>query len=86
MYSVALSREALRFYQQSNKPVSRKLARCFEALEKNPREGNNVKPLKGKFVGSYRYRVGNLRVVYTINDREVTVYVIAIAKRDDVYD
>jgi mRNA-degrading endonuclease RelE of RelBE toxin-antitoxin system len=30
--------------------------------------------------------VGDLRVVYTINDREVTVYVITIAKRSDVYE
>jgi mRNA interferase RelE/StbE len=86
MYSVELSHEAQRFYERCDKPVSRKLARCFQSLEKNPREGNNVKPLKGKLVGSYRYRVGDLRVVYTINDREVTVYVITIAKRSDVYE
>jgi mRNA-degrading endonuclease RelE of RelBE toxin-antitoxin system len=29
--------------------------------------------------------VGDLRVVYTIDDREVTVFVITIAKRSDVY-
>jgi mRNA interferase RelE/StbE len=48
--------------------------------------GINVKALKGRFAGSYRYRLGDLRVVYTINDREVIVYVITIAKRSDVYE
>jgi mRNA interferase RelE/StbE len=86
MYKVELSDEARRFYDRCDKPVAKKLARCFEALEKNPREGNNVKPLKGKFAGSYRYRVGDLRVVYTINDRLVTVFVVTIAKRSDVYE
>jgi mRNA interferase RelE/StbE len=63
-----------------------KLARCFAALERNPRAGNNVKALKGRLAGSYRYRLGDIRVVYTINDREVTVYVITIAKCSDVYE
>jgi mRNA-degrading endonuclease RelE of RelBE toxin-antitoxin system len=30
--------------------------------------------------------VGDLRVVYTINDLSVTVSVITIAKRSDVYE
>jgi len=86
MYRVELSREAQRFYERCDKAVSKKLSRCFAALEKNPRVGNNVKALKGRFVGSYRYRLGDLRVVYTINDQLVAVYVITIAKRSDVYE
>ena len=86
MYKVELSREAQRFYERSDQPASRKLARCFETLEKDPRAGNNIKALKGKFAGAYRYRVGDLRVVYTIHDQAVTVYVITIAKRSDVYE
>lgn len=86
MYRVELSREAQRFYERCAKAVAKKLARCFASLEKNPRAGNNVKALQGRLAGSYRYRLGDLRVVYTINDREVTVYVITIAKRSDVYE
>jgi len=76
----------LGFYNRCEKPIAKKLARCFQSLEKDPRQGNNVKPLKGKFAGSYRYRLGDLRVVYTINDSAVTVFVITIAKRSDVYE
>ena len=86
MFNVELSREAQRFYERCDVAVCKKLSRCFESLERNPREGNNVKALKGRFAGSYRYRLGDLRVVYTINDQEVTVYVITIAKRSDVYE
>ena len=74
------------FYNRCEKPIAKKLARCFQSLEKDPRQGNNVKPLKGKFAGSYRYRLGDLRVVYTINGSAVTVFVITIAKRSDVYE
>ena len=86
MYSVELSQEAQRFYDRCDHPTAKKLARCFQALEKNPRSGNNIKQLKGKFSGSLRYRAGDLRVVYLINDRSETVYVITIAKRSDVYE
>ncbi len=86
MFKVVLSQEAERFYLRCDKPASRKLARCFAALEQDPRGGNNIKALKGKLTGAYRYRVGDLRVVYTINDREITVFVITIATRGDVYE
>lgn len=86
MYKVELSREAQRFFERCDTATAKKLSRCFIALEKSPRAGNNVKALKGRLAGSYRYRLGDLRVVYTINDKAVSVYVITIAKRSDVYE
>jgi mRNA-degrading endonuclease RelE of RelBE toxin-antitoxin system len=38
MYSVELSQEAQRFYRRCDKPTAKKLARCFQSLEKNPRQ------------------------------------------------
>ena len=86
MYNLELSAEAQRFFQRCDKSIAKKLARCFQSLENDPRAGNNVKALQGPLAGAYRYRVGDLRVVYTINDRAVTVFVITIAKRSDVYE
>ena len=86
MYRVELSLEAQRFYDRCDRPIAQKLARCFKLLESDPRRGNNVRPLKGKLAGCHRYRVGDLRVIYTIQERAVTVFVITIAKRSDVYE
>ena len=36
MYRVELSEEAQRFYDRCDKPVAKKLARCFRALKKTP--------------------------------------------------
>lgn len=44
-----------------------------------------IKPLKGKYKGKWRYRVGNLRIVYTVNATQRTVSVIEIDNRGDVY-
>jgi len=46
MYKLVLSREAERFYQRCDKPAAGKLARCFAALEQDPR------PLGGSGGGS----------------------------------
>ena len=85
MFEVELSREAQRFLERCDDAIAKKLARCFQALEQDPRAGNNVKALKGPLAGSYRYRIGDLRVVYTIDDPDETVFVITVAKRSDVY-
>jgi mRNA-degrading endonuclease RelE of RelBE toxin-antitoxin system len=85
MCRVELSREALHLYDRCDKAVSTKLTRCFASPERDPRAGNNIIALKGRFAGSYHYRLGYLRVVYTINDRQVIVFMITIAKRSDAY-
>lgn len=46
MYRVELSHEAQRFFDRCDKTIAKKLVRCFQSLEKNPRQGNNIKPLK----------------------------------------
>jgi mRNA interferase RelE/StbE len=79
MYKLELSREAQRFYERAEKSVAKKLARCFQSLETDPKAGNNVKALQGPLAGAFRYRVGDLLVVYAINDSSVTVSVITIA-------
>lgn len=59
MYKVDLSAKAQKFYRQADQPLARKLARCFEQLEQDPRHHFNAKQLKGKLAGHFRYRVGD---------------------------
>ncbi len=86
MYKVRLSLEAEKVFAKSDKTLAKKLARCFKNLEDNPRYHPNIKPLKGSYSGYYRYRVGDYRVVYSIEDELVIVNVILIAHRSKVYE
>ena len=86
MYKVQLSKDAEKFYAKCDKILAKKLTRCFENLEENPRSHPNIKPLKGSYAGYYRYRVGNYRVVYSIEDELIIVNVIIIAHRSKVYE
>lgn len=84
-YRVRLTRKPTRFLQSAEPALAKKLARCFEILEKTPRKHPNIKPLAGKLAGRYRYRVGDYRVIYRIDDPAEEVIVLVIAHRSDVY-
>lgn len=86
MYEVDLSPSSAEFFAAADAPLARKLARCFQNLETNPRQGNNVKRLTGDWANYFRYRVGDWRGIYRIDDGAMRVFVVAIAHRREAYD
>lgn len=86
MYEVILYPDAQKFYATADKALAKKIARCLEQLEQNPRLHPNIKPLKGNYSGYYRYRIGDCRVIYSIDDEGIQVLVDTIAHRSQVYD
>jgi mRNA interferase RelE/StbE len=52
------------------------------SLQQDPFQG---KPLKHTLKGSYSLRVGMYRIIYTIDHKIITVYVLDIGHRKDVY-
>ena len=85
MFEVILSPEAKAFFEGADKPLARKLARCFAQLEHEPRRHNNIKRLTSRYAGLSRYRVGDWRVVYRVDDATLRVLVLSIANRREVY-
>jgi mRNA interferase RelE/StbE len=85
-YKVQLSGKATQFFKSADVALAKKLKRCFETIEQSPRQHPNIKPLKGKLVGRYRYRIGDYRVVYRIDDERAEVIVLLIAHRREVYE
>ncbi len=85
MFEVILSPEAQAFFADADKILGRKLSRCFAELERDPRRHNNIKRLTGKYAGLSRYRVGDWRVVYRVDDAGKRVLVLSIANRREVY-
>ena len=86
MYEVLLHPDAEKVYADADKVLARKIARCLQQLEQTPRSHPNIKALKGSYAGYYRYRVGDYRVVYSIEDEKIQIFVIAIAHRREVYE
>jgi mRNA interferase RelE/StbE len=85
MFEVYLSSEAEKIYLKANPKTTRLLDNCFEHLEESPLSGPNIKRLKGKLEGSFRYRVGGTRVIYSVNETLGKVFIESIGARGDVY-
>lgn len=57
----------------------------YPILRNNPFYGKNIKKLKGEFEGLYRYRIGNVRVFYKVDEKEIIVFMIDIEWRKNSY-
>lgn len=85
MYRVVLSDAARQFFEDADASLQRRLDRCFDRLRADPRHYPNIRALTGRLSGYYRYRVGDYRVVYRIDDPNRVVIVAIIAHRGEVY-
>lgn len=58
----------------------------YPQLRANPYFGTNIKKLKGDFEGYYRYRVGNYRLFYIVENEKVIVAIVDLKHRQGAYD
>jgi mRNA interferase RelE/StbE len=86
MYEVLLHPDAQKVYVDADRVLAKKIARCLQQLEQTPRFHPNIKALKGDYTGYYRYRIGDYRVIYSVDDELVQVLVIAIAHQSQAYE
>ena len=61
------------------------LTKTYPQLTNNPHYGSNIKKLKNYFPETWRYRIGNYRVFYEINENEKIVSIIGISTRQNAY-
>lgn len=83
-FEVILVSEALKFYKCCPPGLTERLNKCFEALEINPFFGPHIKRLRDE-ERCYRYRIGDYRVIYTVDKEAKKVVVTLIAPRPFAY-
>jgi mRNA interferase RelE/StbE len=83
-FNIALSREALKYYNKVSVNTAARLDKSFTSLELDPVQNVNIKPLKG-IAGKYRFRAGNLRIIFEVDFAKRIVYILAILPRGQVY-
>jgi mRNA interferase RelE/StbE len=82
-YRVVVRPAARRQLRALAPDIRRRLAPSIEALAANPRP-RGVRQLAGR-LSLYRLRVGDYRILYTVDDAESVVTVAMIGHRRDVY-
>lgn len=58
----------------------------YPILQFNPHYGPNIKRLKGDMAAIYRYRIGDFRLFYYIDEAQKTVFILNFENRKDAYD
>ncbi|PIR53011.1 type II toxin-antitoxin system mRNA interferase toxin, RelE/StbE family [Candidatus Peregrinibacteria bacterium CG10_big_fil_rev_8_21_14_0_10_49_10] len=82
MYLVELSKSAEKSFMGLHKKNQLRIISALEGLSKDPFIG---KKLQGPLKGLWSIRVIPLRVIYFIRKKTVTVSVVAIGDRKNVY-
>jgi len=85
MYSVELSQNAQKFLDKSDFHIKERIEKTLKRLENNP------VPSDAKFIRReggekiFRYRIGNYRDLYSVNEGRKIILVMKIDKRPRVY-
>ncbi len=82
-YKISFHSKAVKEFDRLEDNVRRRIASRIEALAENPRPVDSVK-LSG-YKDYYRIRVGDYRIVYSIQDNKLIVLIIRIGARRDIY-
>jgi mRNA-degrading endonuclease RelE of RelBE toxin-antitoxin system len=81
-YTVLLSRQAEKFYKNLEEKLKAQVRECLIGLEDQAYAG---KRLHGDLKENCSLRVGELRIIYTISEKDKIVYVIAMSPRKTIY-
>ena len=86
MYKVEYSKQSLKALQKLDNSISRAIVAW---IEKNLVETENPrafgKALKGKLSSFWRYRIGDYRIISLIQDDKLTILLVTIGHRKEVY-
>lgn len=87
MYKVFFSKNALKQIKKLDKSIA---ALIIGWIEKNLENCDDPrihgKGLTANRSGQWRYRVGDYRILADIDDEKITVLVVSVGHRRDVYD
>lgn len=83
-YKVTLKPLAEKQFAKLPKDIQKRLFSAFLMLSDNPRPHGSIK-LQGN-VDYHRVRVGDYRIVYSIDDQVLKVLVLSLGHRRDIYD
>ena len=81
-YNVRITRSAAKELEDVPKPDRLRIVDKIRLLAENPRPHGSEK-LSGE--EKYRLRQGDYRILYTVDDQIITVTVVKIGNRRDVY-
>ena len=81
-YKILIRKSAAKELDKIPKRDLQRIVKCINSLSKKPRPSGSEK-LSGQ--ERYRIRQGNYRIVYSVQDKEHSVWIVKIGHRSEVY-
>lgn len=82
-YQILIEKPAEKFIVKLPKPEKERVLKAINCLP----EGTDIKQLKGrKSKGMYRLRVGEYRIIYSVDNGKFIVHVIEAGNRGQIYN
>ena len=81
-YQIKWKKSAVKSAKSFSRPKREKIIKAIEELRENPHKG---KPLSGGLKGLRRIRMSSFRIIYLIEEEKVTVLIVKVGSRGDVY-
>ncbi|MGH3916873.1 MAG: type II toxin-antitoxin system RelE family toxin [Pseudonocardiaceae bacterium] len=82
-YRIEIAAGALKTLSKLDKPVRRRLEAAIDRLAEEPRPADVV--AMKSMPGHLRMRVGDYRIVYTVQDHRLVVLVVELGHRREIY-
>ena len=81
MYRIVLTRRALKDLEKIDKRTQNRIAEKLKEYAQNPFK--YARRLVNPYIGTYRFRIGDYRVIFDINDG--TIVILRIGHRRSIY-
>jgi mRNA interferase RelE/StbE len=83
-YSIIIKPSANKSLLKLPKNIQTRILNALQHLADNPRPPGSIK-LQSSF-DLYRIRVGDYRVIYSIDDQQIQILIATVGHRKDIYD
>lgn len=85
-WSIEFKDDAFKEFSKLDNAIRHRIMHFLEGrLIKSENPKALGEPLKGKLSNFWRFRVGNYRIIAAIEDKKLTIVIIKIAHRREVY-
>lgn len=84
-YSIEFDKNAFKYLQKLDKSTRTRIVHSLQILSENPFNSElDIKRMQGA-IDEFRLRVGSYRIVYSLENDKLLIFVIKIGSRGDVY-
>jgi mRNA interferase RelE/StbE len=84
-FELEVTKEAEAHYDALDDNMTRRVNEAMDLLVQNPFFGPNIEKLRGNYAGTYRYRVGSYRIVYSVDTQSQICIIKGIFQRGRAY-